>query len=65
MHGLVVGAILGVAAIAFIGAWRSINNWKTSSRRPPAWVLVIQVGLQIALGVTAAVFAIYFMLFGE
>jgi phosphate/sulfate permease len=65
MHGLVVGAILGVGAIAFVGAYRSVNNWKTSSRRPPAWVIAIQVGLQIALGITAAMFAIYFMLFGE
>jgi hypothetical protein len=65
MHGLVSGAILGVAAIAFMGAYRSVSNWNNSAKRPPGWVLAIQVGLQVALGITAAIFALFVMFVGE
>ncbi|MCB9893186.1 MAG: hypothetical protein H6839_01905 [Planctomycetes bacterium] len=65
MHGLIVGAILGVAFMGFMGAYRSVRTWKSVKRRPPVWVLGIQVGLQVALGVVALVYAIYFMIGGE
>jgi hypothetical protein len=64
MHGVIVGAILGIAFIAFVGAGRSVRNWKASKKRPPVWLLGLQVGLQVALGIVAAAFALYFMLAG-
>lgn len=65
MHGMVLGAILGVAAIAFMGAYRSIDNWKNTRRRPPVWVLGLQVGLQVLLGLISLIFGLWIMLFGE
>ncbi|MCA8917807.1 MAG: hypothetical protein KDB68_16580 [Planctomycetes bacterium] len=64
MHGIISGAILGVAVIAFIGVYRSIGNWKTTKRRPPGWVLGIQVGLQLLLGFVALFFALWIMFVG-
>ena len=64
MHGLIVGAILGVAFMGFMGAYRSVRNWKATKRRPPVWVLAIQVGLQAALGLVSLTYAIYFMVAG-
>jgi hypothetical protein len=64
MHGVIVGAILGVAFMGFMGAYRSVRNWSNSKRRPPVWVLAVQVGLQAALGLVALIYAIYFMVAG-
>ena len=64
MDGIIIGAILGVAFMAFLGAARSVRNWKSTTRRPPAWVLGIQVGLQVVLGIVALIFAIYFLIAG-
>lgn len=65
MHGLLVGAIFGMAFIAFMGAWRSVQNWRGSRQRPNRVLMFIQVGLQVALGIAAVVFGIWFFWFGE
>lgn len=65
MHGLIVGAIYGMGFIALTGGWRSVRNWRNSKKRPSRAVLIFQVALQVALGVTALVFATWFMLYGE
>jgi hypothetical protein len=65
MHGILTGAVFGMTLIAFVGAWRSIQNWRGSKRRPPLWVLCIQVGAQVALGATALAFGIWFLVEGE
>jgi hypothetical protein len=63
MHGVLVGAVFGMAVLAFIGAWRSVQFWRGSKRRPHRWVLYIQVGAQVLLGLAALVFGIWFLLF--
>jgi hypothetical protein len=64
MHGLLVGAVLGMGAIAFMGAVRSFRNWRGSADRPGRWVMWLQVGLQVLLGVGCVVFGLWFLLFG-
>jgi hypothetical protein len=64
MHGVLVGAILGMGAIAFMGAWRSFAIWRGSSRRPARVVMILQVALQIALGLACFVFGLWFLWFG-
>lgn len=63
MHGILVGAVFGMALIAFVGARRSVQYWRNSKRRPPVWVLYLQVGAQGLIGLTALVFGIWFLLF--
>ncbi len=65
MHGVLTGAILGMAMIAFMGAYRSVANWRGSKRRPAKWAITIQVGLQVFLGLCCLVFGLWFLLFGE
>lgn len=65
MHGLLVGAIFGMAAVAFMGAWRSVRNWRSSARRPARALLVVQVGLQVLLGLLCVLFGLWFLWFGE
>lgn len=64
MHGLLVGAVFGMAAVAFMGAWRSVRNWRTSKMRPARWVMVLQVALQALMGATCVVVGIWFAWFG-
>lgn len=65
MHGLLVGGVLGMAAVAFMGAFRSVRNWQTSARRPARAVMIVQVALQVMLGLACVVFGLWFLLFGE
>jgi len=65
MHGILSGALLGMGVIAFVGVYRSLQNWKNSKRRPPVWVLGIQLVAQAAIGLTSIVFALWFMFAGE
>ncbi len=65
MHGLLVGGVFGMAAVAFMGAFRSVRNWQTSSRRPARAVMLVQVTLQVVLGLACVVFGLWFLLFGE
>lgn len=65
MHGVLTGAILGMAMIAFMGAYRSVANWRGSKRRPAKWAITIQVGLQVFLGLCCLVFGLWLLLFGE
>ncbi|MBK8206722.1 MAG: hypothetical protein IPK87_07975 [Planctomycetes bacterium] len=65
MHGLLVGGVLGMAAVAFMGAFRSGRNWQTSARRPARAVMIVQVALQVMLGLACVVFGLWFLLFGE
>jgi hypothetical protein len=64
MHGVMVGAVFGMAFIAFAGARRSVRNWQTSRRRPGKALLYIQVGLQVAIGFICLIVGLYFLLFG-
>lgn len=65
MHGVLVGAVFGMAVIAFVGAWRSVRNWRNSARRPARWVLGLQVGLQVMIGVVCVLFGLWFLIVGE
>jgi formate hydrogenlyase subunit 3/multisubunit Na+/H+ antiporter MnhD subunit len=64
MHGVLVGAVFGMAVIAFMGAWRSLRNWRNSARRPARWVVGLQVALQVALGAVCVAFGLWFLLVG-
>ncbi len=64
MHGVLVGAVLGMGVIAFVGAARTVRNWRGSAVRPALWVLVLQVGLQVILGLGCLLFGTWFLLFG-
>lgn len=64
MHGVLVGAVFGMAVIAFVGGWRSLRNWRNSVRRPARWVVGLQVALQVALGVVCVAFGLWFLWFG-
>lgn len=66
MHGLLSGAILGIAFIAFAGAARSWRNWKQSDEgaRPPRILMVLSLLLQVLLGALAAAFGLWFALAG-
>ena len=44
--------------------YRSLQNWKTSKRRPPVWVLGLQLVLQAAIGLTSVVAGFWFMFAG-
>jgi hypothetical protein len=63
MQGLLTGAVFGMAFLAFVGAYRSVQYWRGSKRRPHKWVLYTQVGAQVVLGLAALVFGIWFLLF--
>jgi heme/copper-type cytochrome/quinol oxidase subunit 3 len=63
MHGVLVGAIFGMGFIAFTGAWRSVQNWRSSKQRPSKVLLGIQVGLQVLIGVACVLFGLWFLLF--
>lgn len=65
MHGLLVGAMFGMGFVAFMGAWRSVENWRGSRRRPGKLRLAVQVGLQVALGLAAVTAGLWFLWFGE
>jgi hypothetical protein len=65
MHGILVGGIFGMAFISFMGAWRSVRNWRSSKRRPGKTLLVIQVTGQVGIGLTAVLFGLWFLWFGE
>jgi hypothetical protein len=65
MHGMLVGAVFGMAVIACVGAWRSVQYWRNSKRRPPVWVLYLQVGAQLLIALVAAAFGVWFLVFGE
>lgn len=65
MHGILVGAILGMAALAFLGAARSLRAWRGSKPRPALWVALLPIGLQVALGLGGLVFGFWFLLIGE
>jgi hypothetical protein len=65
MHGVLVGAVLGMGVLAFLGAMRTRRNWLTSRERPPAVVMWTQVALQVALGAACIMFGTWFLLFGE
>lgn len=54
-----------MAAVAFMGAFRSVRNWQTSARRPARAVMMVQVALQVLLGLACVIFGLWFMLFGE
>jgi len=64
MHGVLVGAVFGMAFIAFLGAWRSVRNWRMSKRRPGPVLVSIQVGLQVLVGVVCVLFGLYFLFVG-
>ncbi|MBE7491855.1 MAG: hypothetical protein HS108_08915 [Planctomycetes bacterium] len=66
MDGILVGAILGMAAVCFGGAWRSWHNWKSArpQARPARGLALVVVGLQVALGVGAALLGLFFLLGG-
>lgn len=64
MHGVLVGAILGMAVVAFMGAWRTVRNWRQSKARPARWVMALQVGLQVLLGLVCVVVGLWYFWFG-
>jgi len=63
MHGVLIGAILGMGAVCFAGAWRSWRNWTGASPkgRPPRWLALFVIGAQIGLGLTAIVCGLFFL----
>lgn len=65
MHGVLVGAVLGMAVLAFVGAGRSLRAWRGSKPRPPLGVALVPMILQVILGVGCLVFGLWFLLFGE
>jgi predicted transporter len=65
MYGILVGAVFGMAFIAFMGAWRSLRNWQTSRRRPGKVLLGVQVGLQALMGLVCLLVGLYFLLAGS
>jgi hypothetical protein len=64
MHGILVGAVFGMAVLAFVGAWRGVQAWRNSKRRPAMWIVAIQVGIQLAIGLAAFVFGVWFLVVG-
>lgn len=64
MHGVLIGAILGMAAVCFAGAYRSWRNWQnTDPRKRPARGLALFVtGLQVLLGIAAGLSGLFFLL---
>lgn len=65
MHGVLVGGIFGMAFISFMGAWRSVVNWRNSADRPSKIRLALQVVGQVGIGLTAVAFGLWFLWFGE
>jgi len=64
MHALLVGAILGMAAVACTGAWRTWRAWRGSADRRGRIRVYLQVAMQLALGLACMAFGIWFVLFG-
>lgn len=64
MDGVLIGAILGMAAVCFLGAWRSWHNWKATkqSARPAKGLAMVVTGLQVLLGLVAALVGLFFLL---
>lgn len=54
-----------MAALAFLGAARSLRAWRGSKPRPALWVALLPIGLQVALGLGGLVFGLWFLLIGE
>lgn len=65
MHGVIVGGIFGMSFVAFMGAWRSLHNWRSSKDRPSRLRLYLQLVGQLGIGVTALAFGIWFLIFGS
>ncbi|MBX3473105.1 MAG: hypothetical protein KF754_01840 [Planctomycetes bacterium] len=64
MHGVLIGAILGMAAVCFLGAWRYWANWRgtVAGRKPARGLALFVTALQVLLGVAAAVIGLFFLL---
>lgn len=64
MDGVLIGAILGMAAVCFLGAWRSWHNWRAAkpTARPARLLAMVVTGLQVLLGLVAAVAGLFFLL---
>lgn len=64
MHGVLIGAILGMGAVCFAGAYRSWRNWAGASpkARPPRWLALFVICAQVALGLGAIVCGLFFLL---
>lgn len=65
MDGVIVGGIFGMSFVAFMGAWRSVYNWRTSKDRPSRLRLYLQVVGQVGIALTALAFGIWFLIFGS
>jgi hypothetical protein len=65
MHGILVGAVFGTSVLACVGVWRGVQTWRNSTRRPPLWMICIQVGVQAAIAIAAFIFGVWFLLAGE
>jgi heme A synthase len=51
--------------LALMSAWRTINRARLSDPKPAKAFLVIQVGLQVVLGLVAILLGLYFAFVGE
>jgi len=60
--GILIGAVFGMAVIAFLGAWRSVLTWRRSTSRPAVMVVWIQAGFQVVIGLACIIVGIWLLL---